>query len=61
MPKIKFVYFDLGDVLFNWRDGLKKLAAMSNKSDKETNEVFEKYDEPLLAHFNKLMEIYQTR
>jgi putative hydrolase of the HAD superfamily len=42
MSKIKFVYFDLGDVLFEWKDGLKGLSELSKKSYQETHDIFEK-------------------
>ena len=44
MSQIKFVYFDIGDVLFEWKDGLKGLSEISNKSYQETHDAFEKYD-----------------
>jgi HAD superfamily hydrolase (TIGR01509 family) len=45
MSEIKFIYFDIGDVLFEWKDGLKALFEMSNKPYKEVHDVFEKYDD----------------
>jgi putative hydrolase of the HAD superfamily len=44
MSKIKFVYFDVGDVVFEWRVALRKIAIMANKSYEEVCIIFNKYD-----------------
>jgi HAD superfamily hydrolase (TIGR01509 family) len=40
MAQIKFVYFDLGDVLFTWEDGLKNLAVIESRPYEEIFKVF---------------------
>ena len=44
MSQIKFVYFDIGDVVFSWQEVLKKIAVMSNKPLERVWAVFDKYD-----------------
>ncbi len=45
MTDIQFVYFDLGGVLFNWKNALVNLAAHMNKPYEEVYAVFKKYDD----------------
>jgi len=67
MSQIKFVYFDIGDVVFEWKQALRKIAAMANKSYEEVLSVFNKYDndacrgkitgQELWEHFKEELEI----
>lgn len=41
---IKFIYFDMGGVLFKWRNALVNLANYCNTPYEKIWEVFEKYD-----------------
>lgn len=43
--QIKFIYFDLGSVLFSFSGGLKNLAKENNRSYAELEKVFKKYDD----------------
>ncbi|MDO8582921.1 MAG: HAD-IA family hydrolase [bacterium] len=45
MSEIKFVYFDIGGVLFNWKIALKNLAKHLDRSYESVKAVFERYDE----------------
>jgi HAD superfamily hydrolase (TIGR01509 family) len=45
MAQIKFVYFDIEDVTFEWRQVLRKIGVMANKSYEEVLAVFKKYDD----------------
>lgn len=45
MSDIKFIYFDLGGVFFNWKPALKDLSEYLNKPYEEVEAVFEKYDD----------------
>lgn len=42
--EIKFIYFDLGGVVFYWREGLNRLAEIAGRSLEEVIKVFDKYD-----------------
>ncbi len=44
MKPIKFIYFDVGGVFLNWKKSLKKFANIHEKSEKEVQRVFSKYD-----------------
>jgi FMN phosphatase YigB (HAD superfamily) len=67
MSKIKFVYFDIGDVVFNWKQVLTKLALMSKKSYEEVYAVYKEYDDDvcrgkimpqeLWEHFQKELQL----
>lgn len=41
---IKFVYFDLGGVLFRWKESLDAISKLCNVSLESTIGVFDKYD-----------------
>ena len=45
MPKVKFVYFDIGGVLFNWISALDNLAKHLNRPYNEVFAIFQKYDD----------------
>jgi len=45
MSQIKFVYFDLGDVLFEWEDNIGKIAVLANKSKEDVFAAFDKYND----------------
>lgn len=41
---IKFVYFDIGGVAFNFNDAFKALAKFVNRSEEQFFEIFDKFD-----------------
>jgi len=43
--KVKFIYFDLGGILFDWRAAMDKIIQKLNISLKDFKKVFEKYDD----------------
>jgi putative hydrolase of the HAD superfamily len=59
MSQIKFVYFDVGDVAFNWRESLRKIAIMANKSYKDVLAVFGKYDDDVCRGKLTAQELWQ--
>jgi len=42
---VKFVYFDLGGVFFNWKPALKDLSEHLHRPYEEVEAVFKKYDD----------------
>jgi len=44
MSKIKFVYFDIGGVLFNWKVALESLAKYLQRPYEQVEAVLKKYD-----------------
>lgn len=45
MGKIKFIYFDLGGVVFHWKNSLAALAHYVNEPEEKCWSVFKKYDD----------------
>lgn len=59
---IKFIYFDLGQVLFSFSDGLHMLSNISGRPIKEVRVIFNKYDDDVCLgkiHPQDLWCIYQ--
>lgn len=57
--QIKFVYFDVGGVIFRWREIFDDMAIMHDRNVDEMLRVFAKYDTDAckgLIHSNKLWE-----
>ncbi len=55
--RIKFVYFDVGGVIFRWREIFDDMAIMHNRNADEMLRVFAKYDTDAcrgLIHSNRL-------
>jgi FMN phosphatase YigB (HAD superfamily) len=59
MSQIKFVYFDIGDVVFEWKQVLRKIAAMANKSYEEVYAVYKKYDDDVCRGKISPQELWQ--
>lgn len=47
MAKIKFIYFDLGGVVFIFRNGLRKLAKEEDKNYEDFERVWRQYDDQI--------------
>jgi FMN phosphatase YigB (HAD superfamily) len=47
MSEIQFVYFDLGGVLFNWKNAYRKLAVYVNRPYDDVFTILKKYDDDL--------------
>ncbi len=56
--KIKFVYFDIGGVMFSWRKALGEVARKYQHSEKEVSESFAKYDEISCRGLISVQEIW---
>ena len=47
MSDIQFVYFDLGGVLFNWKNAFRKLAVHIDRSYDDLLRIVKKYDDDM--------------